>query len=78
MTEKTIEETIRAIGDFLTGRFFIERRSSEGVVEQRDTVFDTALVAVELYKITKDPTYIQRYFPYFEGTVIETEEGYCR
>ncbi len=78
MTEKTIEETIRAIGDSFTGKFFIERRSSEGVVEQRDTVFDTALVALELYKITKDPTYLQRCFPYFEETVIETEEGYCR
>src|SRR3989338_10184988 len=78
MTEKTIEETVRAIGDSFTGKFFIERRSSEGVVEQRDTVFDTALVALELYKITKDPTYLQRCFPYFEETVIETEEGYCR
>src|SRR3990167_4970821 len=78
MTEKTIEETIREIDASFTGKFFIERRSSEGVVEQRDTVFDTALVALELYKITKDPTYLQRCFPYFEETVIETEEGYCR
>src|SRR3989338_2697301 len=78
MTEKTIEETVREIGDSFNGKFFIERRSSEGVVEQRDTVFDTALVALELYKITKDPTYLQRCFPYFEETVIETEEGDCR
>ena len=78
MTEKTIEETVREIGDSFNGKFFIERRSSEGIVEQRDTVFDTALVALELYKITKDPTYLQRCFPYFEETVIETEEGYCR
>src|SRR3989338_4958617 len=78
MTEKTIEETVREIGDSFTGKFFIERRSSEGVVEQRDTVFDPALVALELYKITKDPTYLQRCFPYFEETVIETKDGYCR
>ena len=78
MTEKTIEETVREIGDSFNGKFFIERRSSEGIVEQRDTVFDTALVALELYKITKDINYLQRCFPYFEERVIETEEGYCR
>ncbi|MBI5002399.1 hypothetical protein HZC31_03375 [Candidatus Woesearchaeota archaeon] len=78
MTEKTIEETVREIGASFTGKFFIEGRSSEGIVEQRDTVFDTALVALELYKITKDTTSLQRCFPYFEETVIETEEGYCR
>ncbi len=78
MAEKTIEETIREISDSFTGKFFIERRSSEGIVEKRDTVFDTALVALELYKITKNPSYLQRCFSYFEENVVEIEEGYFR
>ncbi|MEK6922053.1 MAG: hypothetical protein AABX82_09240, partial [Nanoarchaeota archaeon] len=71
-------ETIREISASFTGKFFIERRSSEGVVEERDTVFDTAVVALGLYNITRDPVYLQKCFSYFEETVIETEEGHCR
>lgn len=53
----------------------IKRKNSEGIIQERDTVFDTAVVALELYKITKNPKYLQTCFPYFQEKAVVIEGG---
>ncbi len=77
METSDIERTIEQISLFLREGFAIERRNQEGRVEQITTSFDTALVAFELYTLTKDPLYLEKAVPYLTEKV-EMREGKAR
>lgn len=65
METADVGKTIEAISSFLSKEgFAIERRNQQGRIEQLITSFDTALLAYELYDLTKNPIYLEKAVPY--------------
>ena len=76
MSNDSIEETLREIESHFTGRFLIKRKNSTGIIQEIDTVFDTAVIALELYKLTKNPKYLQVCFSYFQENAVVSDGKY--
>jgi hypothetical protein len=59
-----MQETIDTIVKDLTFPVRIERRNKQGRKEFISTVFDNAFISLQLYKITRNPIYLERVIPY--------------